>query len=177
MSWVISTDSLHGPKATPILPLSLSMSSNRISSTVGSSRLSVPAGGPGPSFLPARAGERKGPAALARGRALGYRGRRHDARHRIRMVGAEPSRRRALPSPQPDPPLLAPLLRSARVHLAEDVARGRAGLRGAPLRSHPRLHPLRGRDRRPGDRDRGGALVHAMVPARGRAREIGRAHV
>ncbi len=27
---------------------------------MGSSRLSVPAGGPGPSFLPARAGERKG---------------------------------------------------------------------------------------------------------------------
>src|SRR5207247_1802050 len=58
----------------------------------------------------------------------------------------------------------------ARVRLAEDVARGRARLRGAPLRSHPRLHPLRGRDRRPGDRDRGGALVHAVVPARGRAR-------
>src|SRR3989442_2023292 len=60
MSWVISTDSLHGRKVTPILPLSLSMSSKRISSTVGSSRLSVPADGPGPSFLPARAGERKG---------------------------------------------------------------------------------------------------------------------
>src|SRR5213593_1411213 len=86
------------------------------------------------------------------------------------MVGAEPGRRRALPSPQPDPPLLAPLPRSARVRLAEDVARGRARLRGAPLRSHPRLHPPRRRDRRPGDRDRGGTLVHAVVPARGRAR-------
>src|SRR5882724_9555602 len=39
----------------------------------GSSRLSVPAGGPGASFLPARAGERKGRTAwrLARGRGLG----------------------------------------------------------------------------------------------------------
>src|SRR2546428_3444418 len=86
------------------------------------------------------------------------------------MVGEKPGHRRALPPPQPDPSLLAALPGPARVPLAEGVARGRARVCGAPFRPDPRLHPLRRRDRRPGDRDRGGALVHALVPARGRAR-------
>src|SRR5438132_1268913 len=86
------------------------------------------------------------------------------------MVGEKPGHRRALPPPQPDPSLLAALPGPARVPLAEGVARGRARVRGAPFRPDPRLHPLRRRDRRPRDRDRGGALVHALVPARGRTR-------
>src|SRR5439155_1379863 len=51
------------------------------------------------------------------------------------MVGTEPSRRRALPPPQPDPPLLAPLPRSARVHLAEAAPRGR-GVRPGVIYEH-----------------------------------------
>src|SRR5207237_1141697 len=56
ISWVTSTGSLHSPKASLTFVLSFSMSSKRISSTMGPSRLGLPARGPGLLLLPRRPG-------------------------------------------------------------------------------------------------------------------------